>query len=118
MGAQDADILQEEVAQHVLSWKDSNAMPPDLIARAPFQCGHRRWNAVVWLLIRLVGPACLALRPELWRMAVMVALHKRGFEWLTSSFRLIMVKSQLGLLQENVLSARLTPTVRSSLSDF
>ena len=117
-GQHDADVYQDAVVSIVNEWKESDALPPDLLPRAPFKCGHQRWNVVVWLLIRLTGPACLALRPRLWRAAAMVALYKRGDALRHASFRLIMVKAQMGLIQEGLLSTRLTPSVRGAISDY
>ena len=117
-GVHDQDVQQLEALTIMANWDASDALPPDLIPRAPFKCGSRRWQVVVWLLLRFTGPACLALRPRLWRLAAMVALYKRGEAVKVPSFRQIMVKSQLGLLQEGLLSTRLAPTVRAYLSDY
>eukprot|EP00973_Karenia_brevis_P042772 5919973-Karenia_brevis.AAC.1 len=63
-----------------------------------------------------MGPHRLACRPRLWRLSLMVALYKRGDIRLTTSFRLIMVKQQMGLIQECVLATRLAPVVRAALT--
>ena len=46
----------------------------------------------------------------------MNTVHKAGDPMLLESFRLTFVRAQLGLLQEGILSRRLTPTIRSKLA--
>jgi hypothetical protein len=91
-------------------------MPADLLPRVVFTLGDYAWDLVVWLLQRICGPAAFAYRPLLWRMALMVALHKRGDYLQPGSYRLILVKSQMGLLQEGLLSQRVGPTLSFHLT--
>ena len=111
----DMDIFQPEVASLVHAWDTSNALP-DLLPRALFTCGFESWDMVVWRILRLTGPSRLACRPYLWRLALMVALYKKGNPRLQGSYRLIMVKAQLGLLQESVLTGRIAAPLQSSLT--
>lgn len=111
----DAPVIQQDVNQLVYGWDESLPMPPDLLPRAAFKSDDAN-GTMVWLLQCLVGPASLACRPSLWRGALMWALWKRGDPRSLESFRLIMVKSQMGLLQEGLLTQRLTLPLRSALT--
>lgn len=73
--------------------------------RAAFLCGQVQWLLVVWLLVQLAGPSRWALRPGLWRWAFLGTVYKKGKLSDFGSWRLLFIKSQMGLLQEGVLSA-------------
>ena len=105
-GGSDRPVLQPEVDRLVQGWDDSGTIPSDLVPRAPCKCGALKWDKLLWQLMRLLGPGGLAVRPYLWRLAAMVALFKKGNAAAIPSFRLIMVESQLGLLQEGLLLRR------------
>ena len=45
----------------------------------------------------------------------MVALYKKGMHLCIQSYRLIMVRSQMGLLQESIITNRIADTVRGTL---
>jgi len=115
-GDNDGQIDQLEVLAVTSGWADSGAVPPNLVPRAAFNAKVPEWQLLIWKLQRIAGPGCLALRPRLWRQALMVALFKRGDALLMESFRLIMVKDQMGLIQESIIAARLTVKVRFSLT--
>jgi hypothetical protein len=57
----DAKILQTECVAVVSDWRDSFAMPPDLLPRALFKCGSSIWDEVCWLLLALAGPGHWAI---------------------------------------------------------
>ena len=73
------------------------------------------WDKVVWRLLKLAGPNGAAYRPRLWRAALVVPLLKNGDPFIQTSFRLIMVKAQMGLIQEGLLSERLLERIQCSL---
>ena len=75
------------------------------------------WILVVWALVRLAGPMAFALRPTLWRWACVDVAHKDGALCEYDSWRLLFVKSQMGLLQEGVLALGLRPRVWGYLED-
>ena len=111
----DQAVTQTEVMRAICSWRQSKALTPNLVPRAAFQAPAQEWQLVIWLLQRLVGPACLPLRPRLWRERALTVRHKRGPVDISSSFRLLGVMSQHGLLQESILSARVKPRLVASL---
>ena len=115
-GRYDSPVGRTEMQSIVCKWDDSPSMPADLTPRAAFQCSHALWNLCVWLLQRITGPGGLAIRPDLWRLATLLAIHKRGPPDQMDNFRLIFVKIQMGLLQETILSRRLSPPVRVHLA--
>ena len=75
------------------------------------------WILVVWALVRLAGPVAFALRPSLWRWACVDVAHKTGALNEYDSWRLLFVKSQMGLLQEGVLALGLRPRVWGYLEE-
>ena len=111
----DHAITELESTSAVRAWDPSPAMPPDLLPRALFKCGHRQWDCLVWRVQWLCGPGGLAIRPSLWRWSVMHTVFKRGDARCTESFRLTYARVQLGLLQEGILTRQITPKVRRSL---
>ena len=116
-GSHDAPVQAIECCRAIAEWDVSFASTPDLIPRILLKLDVPQWRRVVWLLIRLTGPGCLALRPLLWRGACAVPLHKKGPATSNTSFRLIMVKCQMGLLQEAVIFNRAVAQVRPA-ADF
>ena len=114
----DWDVTQDEVQGAVASWDKSNATTPDLVPRCVFKLGSAVWDQVVWLLMRLVGPGILALRPRVWRIRCMVPVFKKGDAVLIDSWRLIEVETQMGLLQELLIFNRAVHCVRAYLSSF
>ena len=66
--------------------------------------------------MEVCGPAVLAVRPRLWRSSAAVPLLKKGPTTDRLSFRLIMVKAQMGLLQEGIIFRRLRYRVRASIT--
>ena len=78
LGLLDGDISQVEFDSVVSKWKASKALPPDLIPRIVFSVGDKVWNSVSWLVVRLSGPGCLAMKPCLWRESCVVPLYKSG----------------------------------------
>jgi len=94
-GVFDYPVSQTEVSDVVSDWDTSWACTPDLIPRLVFLLGHQTWDVNTWLLQRLCGPSCLAVRPWLWRFSHLVPLWKKGSVDLYDDYRLIMVKVQL-----------------------
>ena len=66
--------------------------------------------------MRLTGPGGLAIRPRSWRGSRAVTRHKAGPSDLGESFRLIVIKSQFGLLQEDLAFHRLRDCIRERVS--
>ena len=116
-GQFDHDVTAREVCETMGAWDKSDAMPADLMPRALVKCGNDLWTQVVCLLQRLLGPKHLGRRPAPWRQALMVALYKKGSQASIDSYRLIMVRSQLGLLQEGIVTNRIAQHVRASLTE-
>ena len=116
-GTLDSDICEPEVYAVIASWKFSSALPPDLLPRAAFSCTHSAWRTLAWLLCQLAGPSRWALRPSLWRWASLGTTYKKGVVHDFSSWRLLFIKSQMGLLQEGILAIRLRPAVWGSLQN-
>ncbi|CAE7805313.1 unnamed protein product [Symbiodinium necroappetens] len=111
--SKDFSVTEREVVDIRNAWSTSKGMPPDLLPRALFMANSVGWNSVVWALQRWTGPGGAAFRPSLWRQAALCPVHKAGPACLASSFRLIFVKVQLGLMQEALLTQRwLTATRR------
>ena len=115
-GHADTEIMEQDVSSLVSDMKDSDAIPPDLLPRAMLQSEDRLSGECIWRLLRICGPCKLAVRPNLWRWASAVPLHKNGNPQHIPNYRLIMIKQQMGLLQETLLSQRLEPKVRSALT--
>ena len=111
----DHDITQLEVMQVISGWDASPAMPPDLMPRAALKCRDEGWCALTWQTHRICGPGRLARRPNLWRWSTMYTVYKDGSPRYVESFRLTFVRVQQGLLQEGIISRRLTPQVRSRI---
>ena len=116
-GQLDKEITQPDVLAVISAWKASKAMPPDLIPRAAFLCGQVQWLLVVWLLVQLAGPSRWALRPGLWRWACLGTVYKTGKLSDFGSWRLLFIKSQMGLLQEGVLANGVRPSIWGYLFD-
>ena len=114
-GKYDAPYESQEVLLVIKKWDPSQSCPADLCPRAAFQCGHIIWLTVIWQAQLLCGPAILAYRPSLWRLSTLLAVYKRGNPRLHSAFRLIFVKSQMGLLQEGLIALRLKPIISAFL---
>jgi hypothetical protein len=114
-GVWDAPIVQHEVASVLDIWDRSLAVTPDLLPRAAFLASNAVWQASVWRVVRLCGPSLLASRPGAWREGCMDTAFKRGPGGLLSSYRLLTVRAQMGLLQEAVLATRIRPTIQQSL---
>ena len=113
-----AEDISELVTNLVVEdWDASAAMPPDLLPRALFKARILGWDLLCWCLVRLAGPRIAAARPWLWRLASLAPLWKKGDCLDTASYRLIFVKSQMGLLQEGVLMHELRPTIQAAVSD-
>eukprot|EP00439_Symbiodinium_sp_Y106_P071520 s5564_g12.t2 len=104
--SKDYAVTEREVVDIRNAWSASKGMPPDLLPRALFMANSEGWNSVVWALQRWTGPGGAAFRPSLWRQAALCPVHKAGPACLASSFRLIFVKAQLGLMQEALLAQR------------
>ncbi len=115
-GPHDYPISSDECRRAYKAWDTTTATTPDLIPRCVFSTSLGVWHQVVWNLMDLAGPACLAVRPMAWRGAASVPLYKKGLPEEATSYRLIMVKSQLGLLQEDLVHARLSSQVKGSIT--
>ena len=111
------EITHRGILAGISAWKASKAMPPDLIPRAAFFCGQVQWLLVVWLLVQLAGPSRWALRPGLWRWACLGTVYKKGKLSDFGSWRLLFIKSQMGLLQEGVLANGVRPSIWGYLFD-
>eukprot|EP00439_Symbiodinium_sp_Y106_P079698 s436_g18.t1 len=57
----------------------------------------------------LLGPGCLAIKPDLWRRTLVVPKHKQGLVISPDNWRFLEVRPQMGLLQEAVLINRIKP---------
>ncbi len=90
-------------------------MPADLVPKAALQCQVAEWQRLIWQMQRLCGPGALARRPDIWGLATLLAIYKRGVATLIESYRLSFVKVQMALMQESMLSRRLTPQVHGHL---
>ena len=115
-GTWDEPVIELEVTSCIQNWKQSCATTADLLPRSCFVCGSSAWVKLIWNMVKITGPGCLACRPVLWREACLDALFKSGPSALQSSYRLLTVRVQMGLLQEGVMSARLTPNIRAYLT--
>ena len=110
-----SDHLQFAVNELLSSWDESRAMTLDMLPRARFIAQSPEWRRFIWLLIRVTGPGVLACRPQLWRDVCLDTTYKKGpASWVTS-FRMLSVRAQMGLLQEAMVSDRLRPNIRSFL---
>ena len=115
MGTHDAPWSQQEMCVVQQSWHPSLATTPDLLPRILFQLGDHSWDALVWATMLLTAPDCLAIRPELWRSACAVPLHKKGSTDVYGNFRMIMVKCLFGLMQEGLFFQRLRSVIRANI---
>ncbi|CAK0815216.1 unnamed protein product [Prorocentrum cordatum] len=116
-GWADAPIVQQEVFRVVDNWDSSSATTPDLLPRVVFQLHLQVWDDTAWALQLLMGPGVLALRPRLRRARVLGTAYKRGPWIASSSFRLLCIVCQHGLLQEGLLFERLRVPLWRSLLD-
>ncbi|CAE7431354.1 unnamed protein product, partial [Symbiodinium sp. CCMP2456] len=114
-GLLDTDVSEPQIRAGLSTWKASTAITPDLIPRAAFVADSEDWISLIWLLCQLAGPARFALRPTLWRWSSLGTAFKKGPATEFSSWRLLFVRSQMGLLQEGVLALRLRPAIWSHL---
>ena len=114
-GPLDADVSEPQVRAVLSAWQSSAALTPDLIPRAAFLADNHDWTNLIWLLCQLAGPARWSLRPTIWRWSSLGTAFKRGSVSEFSSWRLLFVRSQMGLLQEGVLALQLRPAVWSHL---
>ena len=117
-GTFDHEVTWQESNAVRKDWDKSCAMPPDLLPRAAFTCEYAMNDPTIWALQRLCGPGLLAVRPRCWRYSAISALFKDGDCMLITNFRLIYMRSQMGLLQEGILSTRLAPTLHNSLDEY
>ena len=108
-GQLDKEITHPGVLAGISAWKAPKPMPPDLIPRAAFLCGQVQWL--------LAGPSRWALRPGLWRWACLGTVYKKGKLSDFGSWRLLFIKSQMGLLQEGVLANGVRPSIWGYLLD-
>jgi hypothetical protein len=115
-GLDDCDVSESECMRVYGKWWSTNATTPDLITRIVFRTGVVVWHKVVWRLMLLTGPTFFALRPRLWRGAAAVPLFKSGLPSENKSYRLIMVKCQMGLLQEALVFERIVAKVRATVT--
>ena len=115
-GPFDMPITQAECVQVVSEWGDTAATTPDLVPRVVLQLRHSLLDSVIFRLMKLLGPGGLALRPRLWRGANAVTRYKEGPPDEGESYRLIMVRAQLGLLQEGLLFQRLQGPLRDRIT--
>ena len=90
-------------------WDKSLATTPDLIPRIAFLLRNREWDVCCLFLLRLLGPGCLAIKPDLWRRTLVVPKHKQGLVISPDNWRFLEVRPQMGLLQEAVLINRIKP---------
>ena len=94
-------------------WSRSTATNPDLLPRSVMLMGVADFDSVIWLLQRLLGAGCLALRPHLWRTRIMCPKHKAGSLLNVDNWRQVEICLQLGLLQECLVVARFAEDVRN-----
>ena len=99
-------------------WDSSSAITPDLLPRCLFDVPVEGWSECAWLCMRLCGPACLAVRPEVWRWKRVKATYKKGPSDSASSYRLITVMQNHGLLQEHILFSKVAARVQGAISCF
>ncbi len=92
-------------------------MTPDLLPRAFFMANLLGWDLLCCCLVRLAAPRIAAAHPWLGRLASLAPLWQKGDCLGAASYRLIFVKSQMGLLQEGVLMQELRPTIQAAVSD-
>jgi hypothetical protein len=97
-------------------WDKSSAVPPDLLPRIVFTMRHGAWDSLVLALIRLAGPAVLARRATLWRLALLWPIFKKGAGDAIESYRRIWIRSQMGLLQEGTFSLMCKPDIVAALT--
>ena len=114
-GVFDAPVLQSEVSLIMGKWAKSFATTPDLVPRTAFTTCNQEWDVCCFLLLRLLGPGCLAIKPDLWRRTLVVPKHKQGLIISPDNWRFLEVRSQMGLLQEAVLINRIKPCLLQNL---
>ena len=107
LGSADGPLTEVDWRVAANSWDESCAITPDLLPRCIFKLFTGTWSTVAWLCMRLCGPGCLAVRPEVWRWKKVLALHKNGSVSCASCYRFITFMQQHGLLQEHILASRI-----------
>ena len=107
------DVSLQEVQCELVAWGNSLGLPSDLIPRAALRTGQ---EAVEWSVYAVICKAFrLLVRPRGWGVARQVALHKRGELDIYTSWRNIMINTQLGLLMERLFWNRVVGDVRRAL---
>ena len=114
----DVPISQSDWLLSTASWESSPAITPDLLPRCLFEVPVEGWSICAWLCMRLCGPACLAVRPEVWRWKRIKANYKKGPSDCAASYRLITVVQNHGLLQEYILFSKVAERVQNAISCF
>ena len=116
-GLHDVDYSFEMVTARMRKWKRSGAVTPDLVVRAAYKCTMAYWQRAIWQVQRLMSPACLASRPDLWRGVALDTRYKSGSQLILDSYRLLAIRSQMGLLQEGLLSDTCGDTIRAGVHE-
>ena len=116
--AADAPVSQVDWVRGTSFWNPSRAVTPDLLPRCVFELAGVMWTSSAWLCMRLCGPGCLAIRPEVWRWKRLTALYKKGSSDSAHSYRFISVMQQHGLLQEHILFSRVQERMQGAISCF
>ena len=75
------------------------------------RCGS--WYKAAWVLLRLTGSGCLAVRPELWRESKVGPMIEVGEQDLLCYWWQVEVWVQLALLQEGLLADRISNILRA-----
>ena len=115
--AQSSSLGEPECSQPLLQsivsdWDASFAVPADMIPRAAYKCSDMAWSRLVFALHSLAGPAGWSLRPTIWRWVTLGLTYKKSPLHDVSSWRLLFIRSQMGLLQECFLGAWMRPAIR------
>ena len=74
-GPHDGAVSETEVDRALGTLGPTGATTPDLLPRTVLLLGDTSFRTVVWLLLRLTGPRCLAVRPRGWRGSCAVPLN-------------------------------------------
>ena len=116
-GPWDSEISFAEWYRAARNIQSSRAITPFLINRVVISCEKDEWCKAAWKLQKLCGPSLLCWRPWLWRHRFLTVKYKKGPVAHEASFRFLAVADIHGMLQEEILLARLGGIIHSSLDD-
>ena len=110
------DVSLEELQSELHKWGNSLGLPSDWVPGAALRSGQVAVDKLEWAVVCKVWR--LAVRPQPWGITKQVALYKKGDVRCFTSWRNIMINTQLGLLMERLFWNRVVTYIRRALARY